>query len=146
MVGLGHSKGSVCVQVPVKRTAACAIGGTSPHRLLRMLAVVLLLVRAVQPVAHVGGSAIDHHAGHGHLASVAAADTHHPEKHGDRDPDHQGCHFCRFDDIALPPPSVATFVRPTGAITVAWQETVPQTAPARYFLVCLQPRAPPPLA
>jgi Protein of unknown function (DUF2946) len=114
-----------------------------PHRLLRLLAAVLLLVRAIQPVAHVGGPALDHHAGHGHLASVAAADTHHPEKHGDRDPDHQGCHFCRFDDIALPTPSVATFVRPTGAITVGWQETVPHTAPARHFLVCLQPRAPP---
>jgi hypothetical protein len=117
-----------------------------PHRLLRVLAAVLLLVRAIQPGSHVGGPAIDHRAGHGHLASVAAADTHHPEKQGNRDPDHQGCHFCRFGDIALPPPSVATFVLPTGAITVAWQETVPQPAPTRHFLVCLQPRAPSPLA
>ena len=130
----------------MKRTAACARRGTSPHRLLRVLAAVLLLVRAIQPVAHVVGPAIDHHAGHGHLVREAAADTHHPEKHGDRDPDHQGCHFCRFDDIALPPPSVAAFVRPTAAITVAWQETAQQTGPARHFLVCLQPRAPPQLA
>jgi Protein of unknown function (DUF2946) len=129
----------------MKRTAACATKGASPNRLLRVLAAVLLLVRAIQPVAHVGGPAIDHHAGHGHLVSVAAADTHHPEKHGDRDPDHQGCHFCRLDDIALPPPSVA-FVRPTAPIVVAWQETTQQSASARHFLVCLQPRAPPQLA
>ena len=120
--------------------------GTSSHRLLRVLAAVLLLVRAIQPVTHVGGPAIHHHADHGHLVSMAAADTHHPKKHGDRDPDHQGCHFCRLDDIALPPPSVVAFARPTGAITVAWHKPAQQTGPARHFLVCLQPRAPPPLA
>ena len=104
MVGIG-----VLAQARVKRTAACAMRVTSPHRLLPVLAAVLLLVRAIQPVSHVVGPTIDHHAGPGH---ETAANTHHPERHGDHDPDHQGCHFCRFDDIALPPPSVA-FVRPT---------------------------------
>ena len=130
----------------MKRTAACAMRGTSPHRLLRVLAAVLLLVRAIQPVAHVAGSAIHHDAGHGHLVGEAAADTHHREQNGDRDPDHQGCHFCRFDDVALPTPSVAAFVRPAAPTTVAWPETAQPTARARHFLVCLQPRAPPQLA
>jgi hypothetical protein len=110
------------------------------------MAAVLLLVRAIQPVSHAAGSAIQHHAGHGHLARQAAADPQHSEEHRDRDPDHQGCHFCRFDDIALPPPSVAAFVRPATPITVAWLETAQQTTRARHFLVCLQPRAPPRLA
>jgi hypothetical protein len=130
----------------VKRTAACARRRTSPHRLLRVLAAVLLLVRAIQPFSHVIGSGMDHHAGHGHLVRQAAADTHHSEEHRDRGPDHQGCHFCRFDDIALPPPSVAAFVRRAAPSTVAWLGTVQQTAPARHFLVCLQPRSPPRLA
>jgi hypothetical protein len=130
----------------VNRTAACAIRGTSPHRLLRVLAAVLLLVRAIQPLSHVVGSGIDHHAGHAHLVREAAADTHHSEEHRDRDRDLQGCHFCRFDDIALPSPSVAAFVRPAAPSTVAWQDTAQQIAPARHFLVCLQPRAPPRLA
>jgi hypothetical protein len=127
----------------VKVTTACATRRTSPHRLLRMLAVVLLLVRTIQPVAHVAGPAIDHQAGHHDLVHEAAADAHHSEQHHDRDRDHQGCHFCRFDDIALPPPSVAAFVRPAAALTVAWQDTARQIALARHFLVCLQPRAPP---
>jgi Protein of unknown function (DUF2946) len=129
----------------VKRTATCAIRGASPHQLLAVLTAILLLVRAIQPVAHVDGSATDHHAGHGHLVSEATADTHYPEKHGDRDQDHQGCHFCRFNAIALPPPSAA-FVPPGAPITVARPETAQQTAPARHFFVCLQPRAPPQLA
>ena len=58
----------------VKRTTACATRRGSPHRLLRVLAVVLLLVRAIQPVAHVAGPAIDHHAGHHYLVREAAAD------------------------------------------------------------------------
>jgi hypothetical protein len=130
----------------VKRTTACAIKRTSPHRLLRVLAAVLLLVRAIQPISHIVGSGLAHHPGHGHLVREAAADTHYPEDHGDRDPNHQGCHFCRFDDIALPPPSVATFVGPATPITVAWRNPAQQTAQAHHFLVCLQPRAPPQLA
>ena len=130
----------------MKRTPACAMRGTSPHRLLRVLAVVLLLVRAIQPLAHVTGSGSHDHAGHGHLVREAAADAHHPEQNADRDPDHQGCHFCRFDDVALPTPSVAAFVRPAALTTFAWQETAQPTARARPFLVCLQPRAPPQLA
>jgi hypothetical protein len=128
----------------VKRTAENAIGKTSPHRLLRVLAAVLLLVRVIQPVSLVAPT-IDHHAAHRHLGRETAANTHHPERHGDRDPNHQGCHFCRVDDIALPPPSVA-FVLPDTPITVAWPEAAQQTAPARHFLICLQPRAPPLLA
>jgi hypothetical protein len=116
------------------------------HRLLPVLAAVLLLVRAIQPVSHVVGSGGAHHSYHGHLVREAATDTHHSEEHRDRDPNHQGCHFCRFDDIALPPPSVVTFVRPATPITVAWPETAQQTAQAQHFLVCLQPRAPPQLA
>jgi hypothetical protein len=130
----------------VKRTAACTRRGTSLHRLLRVLAAVLLLVRAIQPVSHVAGSGIHPHADHGHLVREAGADTHHSKEHRDRDPDHQGCHFCRFDDITLPPPSVAVFVPRAAPTTVAWLETAQQTAPARHFLVCLQPRAPPQLA
>jgi hypothetical protein len=127
----------------VKRTTACATRRTSPHRLLRVLTAVLLLVRAIQPVSHVVGSGVAHHSGHGHLVREAAADTHHSKEHRDRDADHQGCHFCRFDDVALPPPSVAAFVRPAAALTVAWQDTTQQIALARHFLVCLRPRAPP---
>ena len=137
---------AVCLQrARVKRTAACAMGGTSPHRLLRVLAAVLLLVRVIPPVAHVGGPAIHHHASHSHPVREAAADTHDPEEHGDRDPGQQGCHFCRFDDIALTPPSVA-FVGLRAPITVGWPETAQQANPARHFLICLQPRAPPRLA
>jgi hypothetical protein len=130
----------------MKRPAAWALKGSSLHRLLRVLAAVLLLVRAVQPVWHFVGSGIHHHAGHTHLVSQATAGTHDPEEHGDRDPDHQGCHFCRYDDIALPTPSVVAFVRPTAAITVVWRDSALQTGTARNFLVCLQPRAPPQLA
>jgi hypothetical protein len=36
------------LEVGVKRTAACARRGMSLHRLLRVLAAVLLLVRAIQ--------------------------------------------------------------------------------------------------
>jgi Protein of unknown function (DUF2946) len=111
-----------------------------------VLAAVLLLVRAIQPVSHAASSAIHDHAGHGHLARQAAADTHHSEEQRDRDPDHQGCHFCRFDDVALPPPPVVAFVRPATPIKLAWLERAQQTTPARRFLVCLQPRAPPRLA
>jgi hypothetical protein len=135
------------VKVPseagVSRTAVCARRRTAPHRLLRVLAAVLLLVRAIQPVSHVVGSGSHHHAGHDHLLRQAAADTHHSEQHPKRDLDHQGCHFCRFNDIALPPPAVAVFVRPAAPSTVSWPETAQQIAPARHFLVSLQPRAPP---
>jgi hypothetical protein len=127
----------------VKRAAAWARRGTSPHRLLRVLAAVLLLARLIQPVSQVVGPTVDHHARSGH---ETAASTQQPERHGDHDSDHQGCHFCRFDDIALPPPSVATFVRPATPITVAWRKAAQQTARAQPFLVCLQPRAPPQLA
>jgi len=130
----------------VKRTTACATRRTSPHRLLRVLAAVLLLARAIQPVSQVVGSGVADHPGHDHPVRGAAADIHHPEDQGDRDPNHQGCHFCRFDDIALPPPSVATFVRPATPITVAWRKAAQQTAQAQHFVVCLQPRAPPQLA
>jgi Protein of unknown function (DUF2946) len=127
----------------MRGTATVATRGTSLPRLLRVLAAVLLLMRTIQPALHVGSPAIDHYAGRGQLVRDAAADTQHSEEHGDRGQDHQGCHFCRFDDIALPPPSVATFVCPAAPITVGWQEKAQQTAPARHFLVCLQPRAPP---
>jgi hypothetical protein len=126
----------------VKRAAAWARRGTSPHRLLQVLAAVLLLARLIQPVAPVVAPTIEHHAGAGH---ETAANTHHPTRHGAHDPDHQGCHFCRFDDIALPPPSVA-FAPLFAAFTVAWQTTAQQTTPAPHFLICLQPRAPPRLA
>jgi hypothetical protein len=127
----------------VNRTAVCARRGTAPHRLLRVLAAVLLLVRAIQPVSHVASPESQHHAGQDHLVLQAAAHTHHSEQHPKRDPDHQGCHFCRFDDIALPPPSVAAFVRSAAPSTVPWPETAQQIVPARHFLVSLQPRAPP---
>jgi hypothetical protein len=127
----------------VKRTAACAMRETLPHRLLRVLAAVLLLGRAIQPVSDIVGPTIDRHAGHSHLGREIAAKTHDPERHGDHDL--QGCHFCRFDDIALPPPAVA-FVGPAAAGTVARQERAQQTGPARPFLTCVQPRAPPRLA
>ena len=133
-------------ELSVKRTTACAIKSrTSPHRLLRVLAAVLLLVRVIQPVSLVAPT-IDHHAAHGHLVRETAANTHHPERHGDHNPHHQGCHFCRVDDIALPPPSAATFAGPATPITVAWRKTAQQTAHTQHFLVCLQPRAPPQLA
>jgi hypothetical protein len=107
-----------------------------------VLAAVLLLARLIQPVSPVVAPTIDHHAGAGH---EPAANTQHPKRHGDHDPDHQGCHFCRFDDIALPSPPVA-FAPLPAALTVAWQKTAQQTTPAPHFLVCLQPRAPPRLA
>jgi hypothetical protein len=107
-----------------------------------VLAAVLLLARLIQPVSPVVAPTIDHHADPGHQT---AADPHHPQEHGDHDRDHQGCHFCRFDDIALPPPPVA-FAPIPAALTVAWQRTAQQTTPPPHFLVCLQPRAPPRLA
>jgi Protein of unknown function (DUF2946) len=130
----------------MRGTATFATRGTLLPRLLRVMAAVLLLVRTIQPASHVGSPVIDHHAGHSQLLRAAAADPQHSEEHGDRDQDHQGCHFCRFDDIALPPPPAPAFVRPAAPITVAWQEKVQQSAPARHFLVSLQPRAPPRLA
>ena len=50
----GCDVGALFPEARVKRTAVCAIKGSSPHRLLRVLAAVLLLVRAIQPVSHVG--------------------------------------------------------------------------------------------
>jgi hypothetical protein len=110
-----------------------------------VLAAVLLLARLIQPVSFVVGAGTHHHAGHGHLSREATADPHDHKEQGAHDPDHQGCHFCRFDDFALPSPPVA-FAPLSAAFTVAWQKTAQQTIPAPHFLVCLQPRAPPRLA
>lgn len=113
------------------------------HRLLPLLAITLLLLRVLGPVSFAGvpGPA-DGHLSHQnrHPAGTGPAGGQEPA-----DQHHQVCHFCRFLDVALPPPALVAIVPLPVFVPVAAPKRTEAVPPARDFLVRVQARAPPQL-
>ncbi|KAA0686116.1 DUF2946 family protein [Azospirillum brasilense] len=106
------------------------------------LAVVLLLLRILLPAVP-GGTALagpddgTFHAGpaHAHLGQA--------DHSGETDRHHEICHFCRFQDAVLPPPTSEPVARTLPPVVAPWLPSARQAAPALDFLVVVQARAPP---
>ena len=113
------------------------------RRLMSALAVALLLVRILLPMASDGVPAVGRDGGAFH-AGPALAHIGHADAPDQADPHHEICHFCRFQDAALPPPTSEPVARTLPPVAVPWRSSVRQTVPLRDFLIVVQARAPPP--
>ncbi len=115
------------------------------HRSVSALAVALLLVRMLLATLPDGMPGIGTGVSHAGPAHANNSHAHHPSPHhtdeGDRQ--HGVCHFCRFQDAALPPPMSEPARRTLPPVAAVWLPPAQQMAPALDFLVSTQPRAPP---
>ncbi|HYG89375.1 MAG TPA: DUF2946 family protein [Azospirillum sp.] len=112
------------------------------HRLVSALAVVLLLIRILLPAAP-GATALAGAGDGTHLGGPAHAHLGHADHSGETDRHHEICHFCRFQDALLPPPTSEPVARTLPPVIVPWLPSARQAAPALDFLVVVQARAPP---
>ncbi len=115
------------------------------HRLASVLAVALLLVRVLFATTPDGLSGIGTGASHVGPAHANNSHAHHsqPDHSDEGDRQHGTCHFCRFQDALLPPPTSEAILRTLPPVAVLWLPPAQRMAPALDFLVSVQPRAPP---
>ncbi|MCW2241483.1 DUF2946 family protein [Azospirillum canadense] len=113
-----------------------------PLLALLVLAFRSLLPMAVAPQAvwtstHIG------HAHHAHHTQMPSADESQPNGGDNSGLHHQTCHFCRFQDAALLPPSQQPAARTSLPILEPWQAARPHLSGPSDVFTSAWVRAPP---
>lgn len=117
--------------------------GRQAVRLKPLLAAALLLFRLLLPLLPVASAEAGHE--HRHTAHETQPSNSQPSGNRDgADGHHEVCHFCRFQEALLPPPSSVPVVARTLAPTAApWSMVARDWVPTLDFLIIAQARAPP---
>ena len=120
-----------------------ARGTRQAIRLGPLLAAAVLLFRLLLPLLPAAATETDH--GHQHASPERQSSDSHPSgSHDGADGHHEVCHFCRFQEALLPPPSSVPVVARTLAPTAApWSMVARDWVSTLDFLIITQARAPP---